>query len=260
MCVFPPLFFFLFSPPALGTSFICEKPKYSICRPSILVSDLLWQYDELLPTPKFLEVLEKKKADQPELTAGTPRPELSLEEREAAYLAARERIFAVDECGTGELVEQRPPKNPTVARRMIAHALGQRIRPHHHENSPRESNANGKQAKSMMVQNEEDGNFNSGVEVYTEKNVIPDKNLSSIGKKNEMRLSDSESSHSGLTIPKDNIDRPSKLSSSGTQCDQTNIRKDNLREEHIGAAKRMFVNALGFHPRNGNFSRSRPTK
>lgn len=233
-------------------------PETSI--PSILVSDLLWQYDELLPTPKFLEVLEKKKADQPELTAETSRPELSLEEREAAYLAARERIFAVDECGTGELVEQRPPKNPTVARRMIAHALGQRIRPHSHENSPRESNANGKQAKSMMVQNEEDGNFNSGVEVYTEKNVIPDKNLSSIGKKNEMRLSDSESSHSGLTIPKDNIDRPSKLSSSGTQCDQTNIRKDNLREEHIGAAKRMFVNALGFHPRNGNFSRSRPTK
>lgn len=193
------------------------------------------------------------------LNAEIPKSEFSLEEREAAYLAARERIFSVDECGTGELVKQRPPNNPTVARRMIAHALGQRIKPRNDDISFRNSNACGEQVNNMMIQNEEDGAFNSDIEVYSERNAMPDKNLNSIGKINELRLSDSESSYSGTKIPQNKIDKLNKFCSSGSQSNQTNVRKDNFKEEHMGAAKRMFVNALGFHPRNGNFSRSRQT-
>jgi hypothetical protein len=53
----------------------------------------------------------------------TPPPSnntpLSIEERQAAYLAARERIFAAT---------WRPRSDPVVARRMIAHALGKNSR------------------------------------------------------------------------------------------------------------------------------------
>ncbi len=53
-------------------------------------------------------------------------PGLTLEEREAAYQAARERIFADSSVGP-ELEQtgvQRVRPVPVVARRMIAHALG----------------------------------------------------------------------------------------------------------------------------------------
>ena len=48
-------------------------------------------------------------------------------EREAAYLAARERIFGIEELESQEATRQKPRHDPVVARRMIAHALGQRI-------------------------------------------------------------------------------------------------------------------------------------
>ena len=52
---------------------------------------------------------------------------LSLEAREAAYLAARERIFSMDVREIREPVKQKPHTIPIVACRMIAHALGQKI-------------------------------------------------------------------------------------------------------------------------------------
>ena len=51
----------------------------------------------------------------------------SLEERKAAYLIARERIFSMKLEEVKEPGEQKPRSVPVVARRMIAHALGQRI-------------------------------------------------------------------------------------------------------------------------------------
>ena len=53
----------------------------------------------------------------------------SLEEREAAYSVARERIFSMKLDEVKEPGEQRPRSVPVVAHRMIAHALGQRIPP-----------------------------------------------------------------------------------------------------------------------------------
>eukprot|EP01018_Ginkgo_biloba_P037569 Gb_15626 [translate_table: standard] len=58
-------------------------------------------------------------------------PSISFEEREAAYLAARERIFSLSASQESdepkEQVAPRPRTVPVVARRMIAHALGKRI-------------------------------------------------------------------------------------------------------------------------------------
>lgn len=55
-------------------------------------------------------------------------PALSLEEREAAYQAARERIFSDVPHSADSLLDQRETQRarpvPVVARRMIAHALG----------------------------------------------------------------------------------------------------------------------------------------
>ena len=56
-------------------------------------------------------------------------PALSLEEREAAYQAARERIFSdrasvSPESSLEQKETQRARPVPVVARRMIAHALG----------------------------------------------------------------------------------------------------------------------------------------
>ena len=57
-----------------------------------------------------------------------PSPVVSLEEREAAYQAARERIFSDSSLFPEDSIEQRGGQRvrpvPIVARRMIAHALG----------------------------------------------------------------------------------------------------------------------------------------
>lgn len=58
----------------------------------------------------------------------SPSGEHSLAEREAAYLAARERIFSMDARTVAEPVRQKPRSVPIVAQRMIAHALGQKMK------------------------------------------------------------------------------------------------------------------------------------
>ncbi|XP_057856667.2 uncharacterized protein LOC131066009 isoform X2 [Cryptomeria japonica] len=85
--------------------------------PAVLVSDILeWQYGETQSQQAACQLLKRK---------------IALPEREAAYLAARERIFSLSSCEeNGEQKEQatpRPRTVPVVARRMIAHALGKRI-------------------------------------------------------------------------------------------------------------------------------------
>lgn len=54
----------------------------------------------------------------------TPPP---LEERQAAYLAARNRIFGLSSTEEGGSTSPKLRTDPTVARRMIAHALGRKI-------------------------------------------------------------------------------------------------------------------------------------
>ncbi|CAN0924255.1 hypothetical protein LINGRAHAP2_LOCUS34062 [Linum grandiflorum] len=102
-------------------------PETSI--PAILVSDILIQYDEPPSVSIPHQVLRRDDATTPVFQAKPPSLD-TIKEREAAYLAARERIFSADVAEMSEPVEQRPPRHvPAVARRMIAHALGQKVTP-----------------------------------------------------------------------------------------------------------------------------------
>lgn len=60
------------------------------------------------------------------IPAPTPPP---LEERQAAYLAARNRIFGPSNTEEGRSTSPKLRKDPAVARRMIAHALGRKLEP-----------------------------------------------------------------------------------------------------------------------------------
>ncbi|CAK9226991.1 unnamed protein product [Sphagnum jensenii] len=102
---------------------VIERSKDSII-PTMLVSDVLVGcYGEThhVPSSPQLLIRNEQKGQQSSL-----HPGLTLEEREAAYQAARDRIFADSSVGP-ELEQtgvQRVRPVPVVARRMIAHALG----------------------------------------------------------------------------------------------------------------------------------------
>jgi len=102
--------------------------------PPILVSDILkWQYGETQSPQATCQLLKRKMTlqDLQHKERTDQLPSISFEEREAAYLAARERIFSlssseeIDE--PKEQLVPRPRTVPVVAQRMIAHALGKRI-------------------------------------------------------------------------------------------------------------------------------------
>ncbi|CAM6094870.1 unnamed protein product [Calypogeia fissa] len=99
--------------------------------PAVLVSDLLLNDDRGTQLPLLSRQLLKRNTtptDGSQTPAASSTSTMSLEEREAAYLAARQRIFS----GTWKYAEEtpkstgivRPRSDPVVARRMIAHALG----------------------------------------------------------------------------------------------------------------------------------------
>lgn len=231
-------------------------PETSI--PSILVSDLLWQYDDS-ESPKILEVAKRKENSSGSSTVN-PKFEISLEEREAAYLAARERIFSVNEFETGEPVKHRPQNNPVVARRMIAHALGQRIRP---SSSQEVSQSDPKELQdpensSTKIQEEEEKVSSIGI---PEGNDMTGKHLKSSNKEKGSMPSGSSSLHSQTKTSLESVDKT--VTESVPSCKERvdkNIQKANFRQEHMGAAKRMFANALGFQPRNANLPKSSQSK
>ncbi|XP_022885966.1 R3H domain-containing protein 2-like [Olea europaea var. sylvestris] len=80
--------------------------------PSIFVSDLLWQYDDV-QFPMNIVVLRRKEV-QPGLRENSATE--SSHERKITPPTSRERIFFRDECETG-LVKQRPQNDPMVAGR-----------------------------------------------------------------------------------------------------------------------------------------------
>lgn len=233
-------------------------PETSI--PSILVSDLLWQYDES-ESPKILEVA-KRTEDSPGSSAVKPKFEKSLEEREAAYLAARERIFSVDEFEIREPVKHRPQNNPIVARRMIAHALGQRMRPSSQGVSQNDAKELQDSERSMNIQEEEERACSIGSQTFQERNDMTRKCLKSCNKEKGNMLGGSSSLHSQAKTSLENVDETTTTRSipSCKERGGTNIQKANFRQEHMGAAKRMFANALGFHPRTANLSKSSQSK
>ncbi|KAG9160430.1 hypothetical protein Leryth_008825 [Lithospermum erythrorhizon] len=199
--------------------------------PAVLVSDLLWQFDEL-EGPRMSNILSRKRESSSGLNAELSSFNLSLEEREAAYLTARERIFSVDDGGNRGMVKQRPQKDPVVARRMIVHALGKKTKPSY-ESASQPSNVN-IQGKNQLITR------NIGVTSKVDmKNGSDSSQIKSMSGKSE----------------------DDKVVPSVAKRSENNMEKDFLRKEHMGAAKRMFVSALGFNPRgDGSTSKSNGLK
>ncbi|GMP67937.1 hypothetical protein CsSME_00027738 [Camellia sinensis var. sinensis] len=223
-----------------GRHLILEHcPETSI--PSVLVSDLLWHYDELQPLTTSHQILRRNKAS-PVSKAETTTVQSSLEEREAAYLAARERIFTRYDSDTNEPTKQKPRSIPVVARRMIAHALGRRINPSNQVVSPRDSTEYGEQTDDMTIQEKEQCN-NIHLSMKTHKeNPYPRK--PKVG-----NLNDSASLHTEKKVALRPADKtPTKSGISRPRRSEIGVHKDNLKEEHAGAAKRMFAHALGLQP------------
>ncbi|KAF8393933.1 hypothetical protein HHK36_020135 [Tetracentron sinense] len=226
-------------------------PESSI--PSILVSDILWQYDEYQPSTSH-QIL-KRTEDLPVLMTKPVPFQSSLEEREAAYLAARERIFSMSESETKEAVTQKPRNIPVVARRMIAHALGQRINSSNQEGTLR--NSEEYEEKNVVLNILEKDKVDTSSSLAHETILLPSQNLSSCGN----NICDKPTGKSTITSasqsekkmhkkPADNISSSGGVPQSGSTGRV--VYKDNLKEEHLGAAKRMFAHALGLRSAREN--------
>ncbi|GAB2277199.1 hypothetical protein Dimus_011906 [Dionaea muscipula] len=212
--------------------------------PSILVSDILWHEDTSQPATT-LPLLLKRHESSVVLKMKHPSPPITLEEREEAYLAARERIFAMNS-ELKEAVRQKPRHDPVVARRMIAHALGKRINESSLPNCSEESgkNQNGSDSSSEAPQSTircSDENISA---VDTKRNGR-DCSAPSHATKETHKLLDKRSPGVGM--------RPSGR-------DGSDVSKSDARVENLGAARRMFAHALGIHAARDGLTRNRQVK
>ncbi|KAE9589666.1 hypothetical protein Lal_00000314 [Lupinus albus] len=208
--------------------------------PPILVSDILCEYDEPQSLVTSHQILRRKEASSVSRanTASIPQ---SLEERKAAYLLARERIFSMNLEEVKEPNEQKPRSVPTVARRMIAHALGQRI----HNDLASDS------MKDKVLTDD----FTAQDKNSEDSNLVEDLRTNSTSKIG------STSSSNAVSLIKRNHQTPTDkdlLQNSQDGKQGHSVSKDYMKKEHIGAAKRMFAHALGVQPgKNGSVPRSR---
>lgn len=175
----------------------------------------------------------------------------SLEERKAAYLVARERIFSMSLEDVKEPGEQRPRSVPVVARRMIAHALGQRIHTKNQNGVASDS------TKDRVLTDE----LNAQGENSKESNLMEDSEESlRLGRNSNSRIR-STSSSNGASLNKRNDQTPADKDLPQSIHDGKqgrSVSKDDMKKEHIGAAKRMFAHALGVHSgKDGSVPRSR---
>ncbi|KAL0302859.1 UNVERIFIED_CONTAM: hypothetical protein Sradi_6154000 [Sesamum radiatum] len=213
-------------------------PETSI--PPILVTDLLWQSGEV-QSPVTFDVLSREKVI-PGQRDNSAR-ECSLQERETTYLAARQRIFSA-ELYQIELVKQRPRNDPVVARRMITRALGKTNKVVCHELSSSDTKEYGRTAKDWNIQQVDEATICCS-------NKLERKSLSA---KHPITSNGSELSSLSKEAKQENS-VPSKGGSASERKDENHLRK-----EHMGAAKRLFANALGIHQRDINQSKCNITK
>lgn len=155
-------------------------------------------------------------------------------EREAAYLAARERIFGMDDAELKEAARQRPRNVPVVARRMIAHALGQRIN-HSQQAQGYDTRHSDEQAAVDDIERRIKVNLDLHQNTSPDSSARADENVKCIGAEgNSSGYCPRSSAKNGLVIP--------KLS---------------MKEENMGAAKRMFAHALGIQASKDGVSRGK---
>nr|KYP74547.1 hypothetical protein KK1_007232 [Cajanus cajan] len=234
--------------------------------PPVLVSDILWEYDEPQSLFTSHQILRRSEASPDYfsvlralicvllllvLQKNTPSFSQSLEERKAAYLIARERIFSKNLEEVKEPGEQKPRSVPVVARRMIAHALGQRI---HTKN---QNGLDSDSVKDRVLTDE----LNAQDKNSEESNLKKDSEESLRLRGNSNNRITSTSSSNASTLNKRNDQTPVDKGSPQFSQDRKqaqSVSKDYMKKEHLGAAKRMFAHALGVHSgKDGSVPRSR---
>lgn len=146
-----------------------------------------------------------------------PPSAASLKEREAAYRAARERIFATHETKEKDTSAAKSRHVPAVAQRMIAHALGKRVE------DPKERTAVVKNRGKEPV----NGRY---VQTSSTNNLCADKPGS---RENHVGRCNSSSP-----------DGNSYRSPSAQTRQTSSVSAETLKKEQTGAAKRMFAHAL----------------
>ncbi|RWW19956.1 hypothetical protein BHE74_00048210 [Ensete ventricosum] len=170
---------------------------------------------------------------------------IPLEEREASYQAARARIFSLHEDGEQDLTAPKSRKVPVVARRMIAHALGQRISP----TSSTEKLSLNESEKEVTggLSSEEGKNLCPKVEDIKESIGCSTSKLGSHGRKKYDKTT--HGSSGGRSHNSDGHNEGSSgVSAKNNLLPNANNRRavgaEDLEKLHIGAARRIFAHAL----------------
>ncbi|KAH1037359.1 hypothetical protein AAZX31_20G206000 [Glycine max] len=217
--------------------------------PPILVSDILWKYDEPQSLVTSHQILRRSVAS-PVSQKNTASLSQSLEERKAAYLIARERIFSMKLEEVKEPGEQKPRSVPVVARRMIAHALGQRIHTKNQNDLASDSMKDGVLTDELSAQDKNQ-------EESTLKKVSEES--SHLRGNSNNRIRNNSSNAATLNKRKDQTTVDKDLPQFSAERKQgLSVSKDYMKKEHLGAAKRMFAHALGVHSgKDGSVPRSR---
>ncbi|KAG9447447.1 hypothetical protein H6P81_013575 [Aristolochia fimbriata] len=211
--------------------------------PAVLVSDMLWQFDCSTTTISSHQLLRRKDGlPESRMETVSSTPSTPFEEREAAYLAARERIFSLD---GGDIKESCTPKQrniPVVAQRMIAHALGQKIvnvsdcKIQAEDGTPGKVNVNEPAPNSKVDASEAPSSHRqfSGDRRKSSKQdspgMVQTENVSSKATKERMANPIAQDGMNG----------------------KIGVNKESLKQQHLGAAKRMFAHALGLPKQNGS--------
>lgn len=158
----------------------------------------------------------------------------SLEKRKEAYLVARERIFSMNLEDVKGSSEHKPRSVPVVARRMIAHALGQSIHSKNQKDLPNDSM---KDRMSTDIVHDQDQNSK-------ESNPMENAEESIHLKRNSNSQIKNVSSSNASSFSERNLDQ--NLSQvSQNEKHGNSVSKDDMKKEHLGAARRIFAHALG---------------
>ncbi|KAM7272830.1 hypothetical protein ACFE04_027494 [Oxalis oulophora] len=182
--------------------------------PSILVNDILWQYDNEPQSLVESNHLLRRQHSPPASNVKQPSSEITFEDRKAAYMAARERIFSNDTDHIRDPVQKIPRNIPVVARRMIAHALSQKIDRSNQNVTVRECQS--------AVNNEK-----------LLQNLEISGDVKNVGCSPVRKVPHEQKGSAHVSTPP--IGR------------NKNVVKKDLKEEQSGAAKRMFTRALGLN-------------
>lgn len=216
--------------------------------PSIFVSDILWQHDEYPSSTSSQYILRRKEVSEVKKNEMLPSS-TTFEEREAAYLAARERIFSLHDNDEQEVAVPKSRNVPIVARRMIAHALGTKISSDASDDKPlletsMEASVTKKKSEDNIASSSENSR-QTATKLHWHEKKSHDKlavkssrpNNTVVERKGNSRAADF-SLCKGNSMPRKNNERV--------------VDVENLKREQMGAAKRIFAQALGRTPARVN--------